>query len=94
MNLQLGEHIPGGPVRGWQLGALFLPFALVFSVSLGTSDSLREIRLLASALGFLLLGLLVARGAGPLPSCLDAPSHGACALPGCILFVYSDSNID
>jgi hypothetical protein len=28
MSLQLGKHLPGGPIRGWQVGAVFLPFLL------------------------------------------------------------------
>jgi hypothetical protein len=28
MRLQLGKHLPGGPMRGWQVGAVFLPFLL------------------------------------------------------------------
>lgn len=28
MNLQLGKHLPGGPIHGWQVGAVFLPFLL------------------------------------------------------------------
>ncbi|HEX7973987.1 MAG TPA: hypothetical protein VF498_06240, partial [Anaerolineales bacterium] len=28
MNLQLGAHLPGGPMRGWQIAAVFFPFLL------------------------------------------------------------------
>ena len=28
MKLQLGAHLPGGPIHNWQLGAVFLPFLL------------------------------------------------------------------
>ena len=28
MNLQPGAHLPGGPIRSWQLGVVFLPFLL------------------------------------------------------------------
>jgi hypothetical protein len=28
MSLQLGKHLPGGPLHGWQVGAVFLPFLL------------------------------------------------------------------
>lgn len=28
MRMQLGKHLPGGPIRGWKVGAVFLPFLL------------------------------------------------------------------
>jgi hypothetical protein len=29
MDLRPGAHLPGGPIRGWQLGTVFLPFLLI-----------------------------------------------------------------
>lgn len=59
MNLQLGIHLPGCPIRGWQLGALFLPYGLVIFITSGAWAYTSEARWLLSALGLLLLGMLV-----------------------------------
>ena len=59
MNSRLGKNIPGGPVRSWQLGALFLPFVLVLMIALGPWAIADNIRLLLIGLSLLFLGLLV-----------------------------------
>jgi hypothetical protein len=64
MNLQPGAHLPGGPIRRWQLVAVFLPFLLpllypqrVFT--LANAISLRIGSWLFAALGLTLLGVLI-----------------------------------
>ena len=59
MNLKPGAHLPGGPMRGWQLGAVFLPFLLPLLDSLRFWAFENAIPWLIPALGLPFLGLLV-----------------------------------
>jgi hypothetical protein len=63
MNLQLGAHLPGGPIRSWQLGAVFLPFLLpLLSPLLVLAPASMRVSVgswILAALGLLILGLLV-----------------------------------
>lgn len=59
MNLQPGAHLPGGPIRSWQLGAVFLPFLLPLLASLRVLVDAKAIPWPLIALGLLLLGFLV-----------------------------------
>jgi hypothetical protein len=63
MNLQPGSHLPGGPLRNWQLGAVFIPFLLplllplmVYSAS--KAPSLQMGSGMITALSIMLVGLL------------------------------------
>lgn len=58
-NLQFGASLPSGSIRGWQLGALFLPFVLVLIVALKHWAYAAESRWLLTALSLMLLSLLV-----------------------------------
>lgn len=63
MSLQLGKHLPGGPIRGWQVGAVFLPFLLpIFylnGIFLPPLTAATAVPCLLSALGLPFLILLV-----------------------------------
>jgi hypothetical protein len=64
MNLQPGAHLPGGPLRSWQLAAVFLPFLLplLYPLRFLTFMGAAPLRIgawLFAALGLLLLGMLV-----------------------------------
>jgi len=65
MNLRPGAHLPGGPLRGWQLGAVFLPFLLPMLDALRIWSFNRGIPWLVPALVISLLaplGLVVIAG--------------------------------
>ena len=59
MNLQPGAHLPDGPIRNWQLGAVFLPFLLPLLFPLRAWAYENAISWLIPALGLPFLGLLV-----------------------------------
>jgi hypothetical protein len=63
MNLQLGAHLPGGPIRSWQLGVVFLPFLLpLLSPLLVLAPASVRVSVgswIFAALGLLILGFLV-----------------------------------
>jgi hypothetical protein len=59
ISFQFGARLPGGSIRGGQLGALFLPFVLILLVTVGKWTLVPEIRWLLSAFSLLFLGLLV-----------------------------------
>lgn len=60
MKLQFGAYLPGGPLRAWQVGAVFLPFLLPMFLSLRFWADQNGLAWLIGALGLPLLGLLVA----------------------------------
>ena len=59
MNPKPGAHLPGGPIHGWQLGAVFLPFLLTLLYAVQPLAGVSAIPWLAAALVFAFLGLLV-----------------------------------
>ncbi len=59
MNLRPGAHLPGGPMRAWQLGAIFLPFLLPLLFPLRVLSVAKAVPWLVTALGLPLLALLV-----------------------------------
>jgi len=63
MNLQLGAHLPGGPMHGWQMAAVFLPFLLpLLSPLLVLAPASVRVTVgpwILAALGLPILGLLV-----------------------------------
>lgn len=64
MNLQPGSHLPGGPLRNWQLGAVFIPFLLPLLLPLMVYSASKAPPLqigagMITALSIMLVGLLV-----------------------------------
>jgi hypothetical protein len=64
MNLQPGSHLPGGPLRNWQLGAVFIPFLLplLLLLMVYSASKAPPIQIgsgLIIALSIMLMGLLV-----------------------------------
>ena len=58
VNLQPGVHLPGGPLRMWQLCAVFLPFLLPLLAPQGVLTAANAVPWLALVLDLALLGLL------------------------------------
>jgi len=67
MKLQLGAYLPGGPLRGWQIAAVFLPFLLpLLSPLLVLAPASVRVTVgpwIFVAIGLPILGALVAIGA-------------------------------
>jgi hypothetical protein len=59
MNFRPGAYLPGGPVRLWQIGAIFFPFLLPLVINLQVFAFANGIPWLIPALGWLFLGVLV-----------------------------------
>jgi len=64
MNLQPGSHLPGGPLRSWQLGAVFLPFLLplLLPLMIYSASKVPPLQIgaaMITALSLMLIGLLV-----------------------------------
>ena len=59
MNLQPGAHLPGGPLRIWQLGAVLLPFLLVILNPLQVWAYQNALTWLIPAFYLTIFGLLV-----------------------------------
>ena len=59
MNLTPGAHLPGGPVRIWQVGAILLPFLLIFVNPLQTWLYQKVPQWLVLAIYLILFGMLV-----------------------------------
>ena len=91
MNLQPGSHLPGGPLRNWQIGAVFIPFLLPLLLPLMVYSASKAPPLqmgsgIVTALSIVLVGLLFAIFIAGL-----VRSFPAWALPawGIVLFLVS-----